>query len=264
MITVTCVQLAPRVGDPAGNRKASVDAVAAAAGADVIVLPELVTSGYDFEAVEQVQESAISAGDDLFDAWARAADGAVVVGGFAERDDEGVLRNSAMLLDGAGGRTLYRKTHLWDEEALYFTPGDEPPPVVDTPSGRIGVAICYDLEFPELTRSLALRGTELLAVPTNWPLVERPDGEHPPERIIAMAAARVNRMAIACSDRSHHDGGRRYTEGTAVIDANGWVVTPPLAGVGSVSATIDLDVARSKSISARNHLFGDRRPAIYR
>jgi predicted amidohydrolase len=78
-----------------------------------------------------------------------------------------------------------------------------------------------------------------------------------------MAAARVNRMVIACSDRTHLDGGRLYTEGSAVIDAQGWVVTPPLKGTGSVSASVDLDLARSKQISTRNHLFDDRRPAIY-
>ena len=135
--------------------------------------------------------------------------------------------------------------------------------MVDTAAGRIGVVICYDLEFPEMTRALALRGAELLAVPTNWPLVDRPDGEHPPERIIAMAAARVNRMAIACADRSHNVGGRRYTEGTAIVDAHGWVVTQPITGSGSVHADIDLDIARSKDISTRNHLFHDRRPSVY-
>jgi predicted amidohydrolase len=264
VITVTCVQLAPVAGDGAGNRARSTAAVAAAAGADVIVLPELTTSGYDFESVEQARASAITADDPVFDDWARAAGGAVVVGGFAERDENGVLRNSAMLVDGSGRRVRYRKTHLWDEEALYFTPGDESPPVVDTRAGRIGVIVCYDLEFPELTRSLALRGAELLTVPTNWPLVDRPEGEHPPERIIAMAAARVNRIAVACADRTHLEGGRRYTEGTAIVDANGWTVTEPLTGPGSVTARIDLGVARDKRISTRNHLFDDRRPEIYR
>lgn len=264
MITVTCVQLAPVVGDVAGNRELTTAAVAAAAGADVIVLPELAVSGYDFDSVEQAEASAITADDPVFAEWAAAGEGAVVVGGFAERDDAGVLRNSAMLVDGTGRRVVYRKTHLWDDEALFFVPGDEPPPIVDTAAGRIGVIICYDLEFPELTRSLALRGAELLTVPTNWPLVDRPDGEHPPERIIAMAAARVNRIAVACSDRTDNPGGRRWTEGTAIVDANGWTVTEPITGSGAVTARIDLDVARAKKISARNHVFDDRRPAIYR
>jgi predicted amidohydrolase len=265
MIDVHCAQLAPVAGDVPGNKAMSVAAVeaAAGAGADVVVLPELVVSGYDFVHADQARKSAIDADDDVFAQWSRAGRGAVVVGGFAERGPDGVVYNSAALVDAGGVRAVYRKTHLWDDEALYFRPGDDPAPVVDTAAGRIAVVICYDLEFPEMTRALALRGTELLAVPTNWPLVARPEGEHPPERIIAMAAARVNRMAIACSDRTHNDGGRRYTEGTAIVDALGWVVTAPITGVGSVSARIDLGVARVKDISSRNHLFDDRRPTVY-
>ena len=230
----------------------------------MIVLPELAISGYDYDDAAQAAASAIDADDDIFAEWSRAGRGAVVVGGVRRTRSTPACSTTARFSSTAPAiRALYRKTHLWDDEALYFEPGAAPAPVVDTAVGRIGVVICYDLEFPEMTRALALRGAELLAVPTNWPLVDRPAGEHPPERIIAMAAARVNRMAIACSDRTHHDGGRRYTEGTAIIDAHGWVVTRPLTGVGSVAAEIDLDVARVKDISTRNHLFHDRRPDLY-
>ena len=62
-----------------------------------------------------------------------------------------------------------------------FEPGNETPPVIDTRVGRIGVLICYDLEFPEMSRMLALGGAELVAVPTNWPLVDGPEGERAPE-----------------------------------------------------------------------------------
>ena len=264
-VRVQCAQLSPVLGDPAGNRARSTAAVAsaAAAGAQVIVLPELVTSSYSFTSPEEALAGAIEPGDAVFSDWSRAAGGAVVVGGFAERGPDGVVYNSAALVDASGVRAVYRKTHLWDEESLYFVPGDAPAPVVDTPVGRIGVLICYDLEFPEMTRSLAVRGAQLLTVPTNWPLVERPPGERPPELIIGMAAARVNRMAIACADRTGTERGQQWTAGTAIVDANGWVVTEPIADVGSVTADLDLDVARSKNISERNHLFDDRRPHIY-
>jgi predicted amidohydrolase len=265
VISVHCAQLDPVPGDVPANKAATLTAIAgaAAAGADVIVLPELAISGYDYTDADQAAASAIEPDDGIFADWSAAGRGAVVVGGFVERGADGVLYNSAVLVDGSGVRARYRKVHLWDDEALYFQPGTAPAPVVETAAGRIGVIICYDLEFPEMTRALALRGAELLAVPTNWPLVDRPDGEHPPERIIAMAAARVNRMAIACCDRTYTEGGRCYTEGTAIVDAHGWVVTAPLTGVGSVSADIDLSVARVKDISQRNHLFNDRRPTVY-
>ena len=85
-----------------------------------------------------------------------------------------VIYNSAAVVDSSGVRAVYRKTHLWDRERLIFTPGAELPPVVETAHGRIGVLICYDLEFPELPRSLALRGADLICAPVNWPLIDPP------------------------------------------------------------------------------------------
>lgn len=265
MTQISCAQFAPVVGDVAANRATSTAAVAqaAAAGAQLIVLPELATSGYTFLDPEESLAAAIELDDEVFSQWSRAAGGAVVVGGFAERGPAGIVYNSAALVDATGVRAVYRKIHLWDEEALYFTPGDAPAPVVDTAVGRIGVMVCYDLEFPEMTRSVALRGAQLLAVPTNWPLVDRPVGERPPELIIGMAAARVNRMAIALSDRCGIERGQEWTAGTAIVDANGWVVTDPFSEPGLVSADIDLELALSKDISTRNHAFDDRRPLLY-
>ena len=135
---------------------------------------------------------------------------------------------------------VYRKTHLWDRERLIFTPGDAVPPVLDTAFGRLGVLVCYDLEFPEMPRSLALRGAELLCVPVNWPVVERPPaGEHPPEQLTAMSAARVNRVFIAVCDRVGAERGVEWVGGTAVIDENGWIV-------GASEAEVDLARARDK------------------
>ena len=91
-----------------------------------------------------------------------------------------------------------------------------------------------------MPRSLALRGAELLCVPVNWPVVERPPaGEHPPEQLTAMSAARVNRVFIAVCDRVGAERGVEWVGGTAVIDENGWIV-------GASSADIDLARARDK------------------
>lgn len=264
---VVCCQLAPVVGDIDGNKRAVLAGVtdAAARGADIIVLPELATSGYPFTSVEQAIGAAMTRDDPAFTEWAAAAGTAIVVLGFAEIGDGGVLHNSAAVLEGGRLRAVYRKTHLWDDEANFFTPGDEPPPVLDTACGRIGVLVCYDMEFPEMTRSLAMRGADLLVVPTNWPLLETPPpGEHAPEVVIAMAAARVNHLFIVCCDRTDSGDGKRWTHGTAIVSAHGWVVAAaPSAAVGTVSADLDLLEARRKNISARNHVFDDRRPHLY-
>ncbi len=264
MAKVICCELAPSVGELDRNLAAASVAVraAAAARADVIVLPELVTSGYCFQSVDEARSTSIRAAHEVFARWSDDAAGAVVVAGFAELGDDGNLYNSAVLLDGTGARAVYRKTHLWDAEKLYFTAGDAPPPVVDTAVARIGLMICYDLEFPEMTRSVALRGADLLTVPTNWPWVDRPDGMPAPEIVIAMAAARVNKMPIACCDRRGIERGQRWNESTTIMGADGW----PLAtadAAGTAVADLDLRAGRDKRISGRNDLLGDRRPDLY-
>lgn len=265
---VVCQQLAPTLGDLEANRRASVAAIRSAVemGAQVVVLPELTTSGYVFESREEAEALAISHDHAIFGDWAaeiaRAADGdGFVFAGFCELGDDGHLYNSAAVVDASGLMATYRKTHLWDREKLFFTPGLDPPPVLQTPLGRIGVLICYDLEFPELTRTLALNGAELIVVCTNWPLVEHPDGEHPPEVVIAMAAARTNRVFIACCDRAGVERGQEWTEGTSVIDENGWVIAT--AQDGTAVADLDLRRASDKRLTSLADAFSDRRPELY-
>ena len=265
MTKVCCTQLAPVVGDLHRNIELSTEAIrqAVGAGAEVVVLPELTTSGYLLESLDEARSVAVGLDHELFAGWQAAAGaGRVVVAGFCERAADGLVYNSAVVLDGLGARTFYRKTHLWDREKLIFTPGVEPPPVVETSVGRIGVMICYDMEFPELTRGVALRGAELLAVPTNWPLVDRPAGERPAEVIIAMATARINHLAIACCDRQGVERGQEWTEGSTIIDEQGWVVASSADGP-VVVADLDLAAGRDKVISERNHALDDRRPELY-
>ena len=88
--------------------------------------------------------------------------------------------------------------------------------MLDTLHGRIGVIVCYDLEFPEWTRAAALRGAELLCVPTNWPLEPRPAGERPMEVLRAMVTAATNRMAVAVCDRCGPERGVDWVAGTAI------------------------------------------------
>lgn len=266
MTRVAVQQLAPAIGDLGANRALALGAIREAvdAGAEVVVLPELITSGYKFATADEAGGCAIGSGHEIIAEWAAEAarSGVVIVAGFCERGEDGRTYNSAALVDPAGLRAVYRKLHLWDEEKLLFTPGGAPPPVVDTPAGRIAVVICYDLEFPELTRGAALAGAELLAVPTNWPLVERPAGERPPEVIVGMAAARVNRMAVACADRLGDERGVTWTGGSSIIGVDGWVAaeTPEL---GLIVADLDLAAARDKRLTDHAHVFGDRRPQWY-
>lgn len=199
MTRIICSQFAPRLVDLPANIDLSVQQIrqAAADDADIIVLPELATSGYMFTDREEARATAVTT-----------------------------------------------------------------EPVLSTPRGRIGVLVCYDLEFPEMTRRLALHGADLIAAPVNWPLLPRPSGEHPPELIIAMAAARVNRVFIACCDRTGEERSQRWTEGTAIIDQNGWLLTR--SNEHSVAtADVDLAAARDKRLTPLADVFTDRRPELY-
>ena len=128
--------------------------------------------------------------------------------------------------------------------------------------------VCYDVEFPELTRIVALAGTQLLLVPTNWPLMDRPDGERPGEVVIAQATARGNRMAVACADRTGVERGQPWTGCSTIIGADGWVAAEKAgrrradASVPIV-ADIDLGLALDKRYTELADVFADRRPALY-
>jgi predicted amidohydrolase len=263
---IVCQQLAPRIADPPFNQAQTVGAIRQAvdAGADIVILPELATSGYVFASREEAASVALTPDDPLLGAWAAAAarGPSVVIGGFCERGDDGRLYNSAAVVDRSGVLGVYRKLHLWNQEKLFFEPGSAPPPVFDTPHGQIGVLICYDLEFPELTRMLALAGADLVGVPTNWPLVDRPANERPPEVIIAMAAARVNRMFVACCDRTGPERGQEWTAGTTIIDHEGWVLATQ-TDEGFAQADVELSEARHKRLTELADALGDRRPELY-
>jgi len=268
-VRVAVHQLAPVIGDLDGNRALALAAIdaAAAAGARIVVLPELIACGYVFRDAAEARTLAEPVAGPTLAGWAEraAAHELVVVGGFAEDGGDGRLYNSAAVIDASGIRAVYRKAHLWDRESLVFTPGEEAPAVVDTPHGRIGAMVCYDLEFPEWVRLAALAGAELLCVPTNWPREPRPDGERPMEVLRTMVAASTNRMAIAVCDRCGEERGVTWVSGSAIAGPDGWLLAgpPDEAAPALLTADVDLAASRDKAIGPRNDALGDRRPALY-
>lgn len=178
-LRVSSVALPIEFGDEASNFAAA-HAALQRSEPGLIVLPELATSGYVFRDIDEARALSMTVDDPRLTGLADAVpEGAVAVIGFCERVGE-QLFNSALVFDRSGTLGCYRKAHLWDEEYRFFSLGDEAGMVLDTPIGRLGVAICYDIEFPEVPRRLALAGAEVLALPVNWPQAERPAGEHAP------------------------------------------------------------------------------------
>jgi len=270
---VAVAQLAITVAEPDVNRQAAAAAVAeaAAAGARLVVLPELCDSGYVFDSAAPAEEArglaAPAADNATLRQWHELAGRhrLVIVGGFCELGADGRLYNSAALVDASGVRAVYRKAHLWDNEKLVFTPGDAAPPVVDTELGRVAVMVCYDLEFPEWTRLVALDGADLIAAPVNWPGYRWPAGERPAEVVKAQAAAAANGVFVAVGDRCRDERGVSWISGSLIAGPDGYPLAGPvLADRPTVlTAACDLPRARDKRVSGHNDLLADRRPELY-
>ncbi|HTP21274.1 MAG TPA: nitrilase-related carbon-nitrogen hydrolase [Solirubrobacteraceae bacterium] len=268
-VRVASCQIAPSVERPERNAELALNTIAGAidAGAQIVVLPELVNSGYVFTSVDEAQAAAVPADGELLAGWAReAARGdAVVVGGFCELAPDGRVHNSSALVDGGGVRAVYRKLHLWDDEPRWFAPGDQPAPVVETRHGRIGLAVCYDLEFPELTRGLALAGAELIALPANWPLDPAPPGGRPILHSLAATTAYLSKVYVAVCDRCGAERGLEFEGGSVIADPDGGLRAGPVPDHGERTLLADCDLAgaREKSSGERNDAFADRRPEYY-
>jgi predicted amidohydrolase len=180
-LKVACAQMEPRVGEKERNvaRTLELIAQAAAAKANLIVLPELCNSGYVF----QTREEAFALAEPIPDgpttkAWIAAAakHGMIVIAGVTERDGDN-LYNAAVVVGPKGYIGTYRKNHLWGAENLFFEPGNLGMPVFHIGAGRIACAICYDIWFPETFRLAALQGADLLCVAVGSRVIDHPLGK---------------------------------------------------------------------------------------
>lgn len=263
---VAVATFAPTLGDLEANVQASTELVVAArqGGADIIVLPELCLSGYMFESIDEVEATAVTTDHPVFESWSQSLGGrpGLVVGSFAERMPDGTFCISAAAVNSNGIVAVYRKAHLWNREKQFFREGNDPAPVVTTPWGRVGILICYDLEFFEMPRALAMRGADMLAVPTNWSLDLGGDGSEPTQISIARATASLNHVYVACCDRTGIERGEIFAGGSALVDSRGGLVAR--RGIPGIEFTdFDLYQARHRRISLVNDVFEDRRPELY-
>lgn len=271
MITLAVGQIEPVFGDVAANTQLTLDVIRDAAnqGAHVVVLPELASSGYMMSSREEAYALAEVAGEGpATTAWKAAAAefGIIVVAGFPERDGSS-LYNAAILCLPSGEHTVYRKVHLWDEEALYFEPGDLGFPVVQTEHGRLGMMICYDGWFPESYRSLVLAGADLVCVPTNWvPIPGQKEGQQAMATILSMAAAHSNGVVVAAADRVGVERGQEFIGQSLIVSHTGWPVAGPASSTDSALLLAEVDLAdarRSRGWGQFNNPVKDRRMESY-
>ena len=271
LVKVACLQLKPSFGDLSGNVSRSLASIerAASQGAKLVILPELCNTGYAFASREEAFALAEEVpGGPTVAAWqdCTARHNLYLVAGICERSGEN-LYNAAVVIGPQGYIGIYRKVHLWNEEALYFEPGDLGFAVFPTAIGRIGVAICYDGWFPETYRICALQGADIVCVPTNWvPIPGQVAGSPAMANILAMAAAHTNSIFVACADRVGVERGQPFEGQSVIISYTGW----PIAGPASrgeeeiLFAEVDLrDARRKRNWNAFNQVLRDRRTDVY-
>lgn len=271
VVKIACVQMAPVVGEKERNVRRSVERIeeAAGAGAGLIVLPELCNSGYVFDS----REEAFALAEEIPDgptcqAWIEVArkHGLHLVAGIAERYGQ-VLYNAAVVIGPSGFVGKFRKNHLWNEENLFFEPGNLGFPVFKTPIGRIGTFICYDGWFPESYRLCALQGADIVCIPTNWvPIPGQAKNREAMANILVMAAAHANSVFVAAADRVGTERGQPFIGQSLIASYTGW----PIAGPASpdteeiLYAEANLaDARRKRNWTEYNQVLRDRRTDVY-
>jgi predicted amidohydrolase len=272
-VRIAVAQYEPRVGSLQANRSAAVAWATRAAeqGAQLIVLPELASSGYVFS--QEAEAAALSEPADGPTVAALrevcAAHGCYVVCGLNERAER-ARHNSAVLVGPQGHIATYRKVHLFHDEQSWFAPGAELP-LVDLPFGRLGMIVCFDMWFPEPARALALAGADIIAVPTNWVAsfkrTVRDDRGYVQGDYVLMATAAQNGVIIAAADRIGSERGTTFLGASIIVGADGWPLAGPADADSEALLVADVDtstVAEARRRTPRNHLLEDRRPDAYR
>ncbi len=258
---VALVQNKPVFGDLKGNAERLL-AMIASEKADLYILPELAYSGYQFLS----KTEALSLGEtirgetvELFRQAARDRNVCIVFGFPEVAGDK--LYNSSLAVLPDGREYLYRKTHLFYKEKLWFSPGDTGFTIFEFGGVTLGMAICFDWFFPESFRTLALGGAEIIAHCSNlvMPYCQQAD----------FAAAVQNRVYIATANRigveMREEESLTFTGGSVLVSPRGeYLLRAPETGESVLVAEIDPELARSKRINTMNDVFAERRPEHYR
>ncbi len=230
---------------------------------DLVVLPELALSGYVFTSMEEVLQIAESVPDGkCFKALKKIAvdNNFSIVYGFAEKAGE-LVYNSSALLNPDGSHHIYRKTHLYFREKLFFEPGDtgfRVYPAKD--SVKIGMMVCFDWQFPESARTLALRGAQIICHPSNLVLPwcqQAMITRSLENRVFSITS---NRIGTEINGEFQHT----FTGAAQILGTKGEIlVRMETNAVGIETREIDPSLADDKSVTEVNSVFGDRRPEFY-
>jgi (R)-amidase len=249
---VEFAQLAGRDNGTAYNLERALTAIAASdADTQLIVFPETYLMGFPtLETVAEVAEPLDGRTVQAVIEAARARDVAVVIG-MAENNG-GQFYNTTLLITPEGIALRYRKTHLWPLERGVFIPGDRYATAL-WKGLRVGLLICYDIEFPETARALAQLGAQLLIV-TNGNM----DPYGPTHRTAIMARAQENQaFALMVNRVEEGDGGLLFAGGSALVDPFGTLLFE--AGREAGQFTVELDLEQLEAVRKDYRYLDDQR-----
>ncbi|WP_339543970.1 carbon-nitrogen hydrolase family protein [Pseudomonas sp. RA_35y_Pfl2_P32] len=256
---VALYQCPPLPLDVAANLQRLQQLATEAKGADLLVVPEMFLTGYNIgvdavnvlaqvyngEAAQQIAQIA-------------KASGVAILYGYPERAEDGQIYNAVQLIDAQGERLCnYRKTHLFgDLDHSMFSAGEDDFPLVELNGWKLGFLICYDLEFPENARRLALAGAELILVPTANMI---------PFDFIADVTVRArayeNQCYVAYANYCGSEEQIHYCGQSSIAAPDGSRIAQ--AGLDEALIVGTLDRQLMLDSRAANRYFLDRRPALY-
>ncbi|EPL15368.1 carbon-nitrogen hydrolase family protein [Pseudomonas sp. CF161] len=256
---VALYQCPPLPLDVAGNLQRLQNIAMEASDADLLVLPEMYLSGYNIgpEAVGALAEAQDGPSAEHIAAIARAA-GTAIVYGYAERAEDGQIYNAIQLIDAQGQRLCnYRKTHLFgDLDRSMFSAGADQFPLVELNGWKLGFLICYDIEFPENARRLALAGAELILVPT---------ANMRPYEFVAEVTVRSrafeNQCYVAYANYCGNEDEIHYCGLSSIAAPDGTLSAQAGLDEALISGVLDRQLMLDSR--AINRYFVDRRPELY-
>jgi len=254
------VQTSPIFSDVTQNFK-QVENLLGNTKADLIILPELFATGYTFISKEEVESLAENAEGKTAEFLMKIAKrtGAVVVGGFIEKDGNQIF-NSSMIVSDSEVLGTYRKLHLYYKEKLWFSPGNKPLKIYEVKNAKIGIMICFDWFFPETMRSLNLLGADIIAHPANLVL--------PYCQRAMITRCLINRVFAITSNRigneARGEDNFTFTGGSQITSYNGDVLSSAPKDKPHIDfVKIDVEKARDKNINVYNNVIKDRRTEFY-
>jgi len=259
MLKIGFIQFSPMLGDVQGTIQSIERLLSGCDETDILVLPELCNSGYNFTSYKQAWAASepIEGGPftEFLISKCRSLNTHIVTG-LNERDGD-LLYNSAVLIGPDGPIGAYRKLHLFLNERDFFQPGNAGLPVFDLGTCKLGMLVCFDWLFPEVWRILALKGADIICHPSNLVLPGLA------QRAIPIHAL-TNRVYIVTANRIGAEGDLTFTGVSTIANPRGDILAQAAqAKEELVVREMDIALARDKMMTPRNHLLSDRRPEQY-